>query len=294
MLFDALSAESFKFVRNRVAVFWTVFFLPIMALVAAVTGAWVQKAQMARINAALTTPDGAGPMVNLTGAGSPMDMAGQMVKHAGDLAGPMIILFALIGLASIWAGDYRFETWRLIIARNSRSNLLFGKVGVAAWLLILIMVLMLLTSLLGDVGAALFLDRPLTFEMDGQKAAHVFGLFGLSWLRLMQVAGLGLLTAVVTRSMLATLFVPLVVSIALGVLPGVLMNMGVMPDSWVSVMLSPGHAVDILSGMLTRDEMMAQLSNTVGIKAALSLCLWLILPYAGAFALFQRQDLSKE
>ena len=39
------------------------------------------------------------------------------------------VMFVLIGAATIYAGDYRWETWRLISARNSRVNLLLAKSG---------------------------------------------------------------------------------------------------------------------------------------------------------------------
>ena len=47
--------------------------------------------------------------------------------HLSEPDGPN---FVLIGAATIYAGDYRWETWRLISARNTRSNLLAGKVVV--------------------------------------------------------------------------------------------------------------------------------------------------------------------
>ena len=223
-----------------------------------------------------------------------MDLATSLVNHCSELAGPMVILFALIGISSIWAADYRFETWRLIIARNSRPNLLWGKIGVAGLLLLIAMILVLTTNLVSDVIQAGFLDRPLSFEITGQKAWAALGVFGLNWLRLMQVAGLGLLTAIATRSLLATLFVPLVVTVAQAALPGLLMGFGMGPDSWTSLMLSPGQAVTFLGGLMSQDAIMSQFSNTVGLKAWLSLVLWLVVPIAGAFAVFQRQDLSKE
>lgn len=294
MLADALTSEGFKFTRNRTAMFWSVFFLPLVTIVFGFVGAWVQKAQTARISEALTPPGGGEPMIDLSGAGSPMDLAASMLAHVGDLAGPMIILFVLIGISSIWASDYRFETWRLIIARNSRPNLLLGKVGIAGLLMLAVMLLVLVANMFNDVILAAFLDRPLAFNMTGEMVGQMLGLFGLNWLRLLQIAGLGLLTAIVTRSLLATLFVPLVLTLAQAALPGILMGMGVMPDSWAPLLLSPGHATTFLGGLISQDSVMAQYDDMVGYLSVLGLALWLIVPFAGAFALFQRQDLSKE
>ncbi|QLQ12934.1 MAG: hypothetical protein HZY74_05995 [Brevundimonas sp.] len=294
MLFDALTAESFKFTRNRVAVFWSLLFLPIMVVVSGIAQGWVMRSRVHQLNEALTPPGGTEPMINLAGAGSPVNLAGSMLTHSGELASAMVILFALIGITSIWASDYRFETWRLIIARNSRSNLLWGKVAVAGMLVIGVMALVLLTNVISGVIQAGFMARPVAFNMSGQEAGATLGLFGLNWLRLMQVAGLGLLTAIVTRSLLATLFVPLVLTVAQAALPGILMGMGVGPDSWTSLLLSPGQGVTFLGGLIASDGIMQQFSSTVGYKSVLGLALWLLLPFAGAFLLFQRQDLSKE
>ena len=105
---------------------------------------------------------------------------------------------------------------------------------------------------------------------------------------------MGMLAAVVTRSLLAALFVPLVVGIAQFFTPQMLLPMGVMPDAWLSALVNPGAAFEAIQHTIAGPERAASVPDGYLVKAWISGGLWTLLPLAGALAWFRRQDLSKE
>ncbi len=284
MLADAIRSETYRLSRNRTALFWSVLFVPIMGVLLATVGFVVAKANEAKL---------VGKLPPELMKGGPLDLGLALVKSAGDFANPAILMFVLIGAATLYAGDYRWETWRLISARNTRSNLIAGKVVVA----VLVIVLATLAALASDVIAGLIqaavFGRPLAFSMTGGAAAD-FGLLALTgWARILQFTMLGLLAAVMTRSLLAALFAPLVIGIGQYFLPNILLPMGVTPDGWLLPLLSPGLATDLLKAVIEGGTA-ADLPDHAAAKGLLGLGLWIGLPFAAAAAWFNRQDLSKE
>ena len=303
MLADAIRSETYRLSKNRTALFWSVLFIPIMGVILATLGFVVAKANEAKLAGKLP-PD----MMK----GGPLDLGMALVKSAGDFANPAILMFVLIGAATIYAGDYRWETWRLISARNTRPNLLTGKVAVVGLVIVLATIAALISDVIASVIQAAVFGRPLTFSMTG-AAATDFGLLTLtSWARILQFTMLGLLAAVVTRSLLAALFAPLVIGVAqfflprlllplggllagaIGVAVGLLLPMGVTPDGWLLPLLSPGMATDLLKAAIEGGASAAQLPDHAVLKGVLSLTLWIGVPFAAAVAWFNRQDLSKE
>ena len=284
MLTDAVRSEGYRFLRNRTAVIWSVFFVPVFGLVIGVLGQYFLKQKMGEVTEARLPP---GLL-----QGGPMDMGQALVETAAGLANPMLLLFVLIGVSTLFAGDYRWETWRLTSARNTRTNLVLGKVGVAMLLILAAMVSFLVSGVFGDLAKAAIFDRPLTFSMDAGDVGQVFGLAGLAWVRVVQFAMLSLLAAVVTRSLLAALFIPLVVTVAQFFLMQVMPVLGWEPGDWTAQLTVPGLAYDTLKAMV--QEGAAGASGDAGVKPALSLALWLLLPLTAAIVWFQRQDLSRE
>jgi ABC-2 type transport system permease protein len=286
LLTDAVSSEAYRFFRNRMTVFWSVLFLPVLLLVVGSIGQVFLKQKMASINV-----NGQLPPALLTSG--PMDLGHALVKSAGDLANPMLLLFVLIGAATLYAGDYRWETWRLISARNARPNLILGKVGVAKLLTLLALIVFLAFDFVGEIAKGVIHDQSFAFTFGGKEAGQ-FGLLALtSYVRVVQVGLLGLLAAVVTRSLLATLFVPLVVSVAQFFLMQSMPLFGWEGTEWYAQAAVPGLAMDTLKSAILGGAASAAPSATVW-AAAISLGLWCVIPLAAAIAWFQRQDLSKE
>lgn len=285
MLADAIRSETYRLSKNRNALFWSVLFVPIMGVLLATLGFVVAKANEAKL---------AGKLPPEVMKGGPLDLGLTLVKSAGDFANPAILMFVLIGAATIYAGDYRWETWRLISARNTRPNLLIGKVAVVALVIMLATFAALISDMITSLIQAAVFGRPLTFSMTGAAAAD-FGLLTLtSWARILQFTMLGLLGAVVTRSLLAALFAPLVIGIAQFFLPQLLLPMGVTPDGWLLPLLSPGLATDLLKAVIQGGMAAAELPDHAFAKGVIGLALWIGVPFAASIVWFSRQDLSKE
>ncbi|NBW06579.1 MAG: hypothetical protein EBR82_00960 [Caulobacteraceae bacterium] len=286
MLADAVFSEAYRFTKNRMTVFWSVIFLPIALLCLSSVGQFFLKQKMAEIGNDPRLPPA------LLGQGA-LDLGQGLVKLAGDLANPMLLLFILIGAATLYAGDYRWETWRLTSARNSRANLILGKVGVAKLLTVAAMIVFLIFGFAGDLVKGAIHGQSYVFHFGGKQAGE-FGLLALiGYVRVMQVGLIGLLAAVMTRSLLATLFVPLVVSIAQFFLMQSMPLFGWEGTEWYAQAVIPGLAYDNLKSATLGGAMSAVPSATVW-AAAISLIGWCLVLLIGAIAWFQRQDLSKE
>jgi ABC-2 type transport system permease protein len=290
MLVDAIRAEGFRLSKNPTALFWSLVFVPFISLVIGAITNFVLKGSETKILGDARMP----PEMKAALARGTLDMGEAIVSAAGNLANPLVLLFVLIGAATIYAGDYRWETWRLISARNSRPNLLLGKLAVVAGLALAAMALMLVAGVGESLIKAAVFDRTLTFSMTGETSSHFLGFAGLSWLRIVQFTMMGMLAAVVTRSLLAALFIPLVVGVAQFFSPQMLIPMGVTPDAWLSVLINPGAATDAIKTVVEGGATAAALPDGLVLKAWLSLALWTLGPLALALAWFPRQDLSKE
>ena len=290
MLVDAIRAEGFRLSKNRTALFWSLAFVPILSVAIGALTSFVLKGSETRILGDEKMPE----ELKAALGGGTLDMADALVTAAGNLANPLVLLFVLIGAATLYAGDYRWETWRLITARNSRANLLLAKLAVVAVLALSAMGFMLVASVIENLVKAAVFERSLTFALTGEMAGQFLGFAALSGLRILQFAMMGMLAAVVTRSLLAALFVPLVFGIAQFFSPQMLGPMGVMPDAWLSVLVNPGAATDAIQAAIAGGVRAAALPDGLLLKAWVSLTLWTLVPLAGALAWFRRQDLSKE
>jgi ABC-2 type transport system permease protein len=290
MLVDAIRAEGFRLSKNRTALFWSLAFVPILSVAIGALTNFVLKGSETKILGDTNMP----PELREALTRGTLDMGQALVAAAGNLANPLVLLFVLIGAATLYAGDYRWETWRLISARNSRAHLLLAKLAVVALLALSAMGLMLVASGIENLIKAAVFERSLTFSLTGEMAAQFLGFAGLSWLRILQFTMMGMLAAVVTRSLLAALFVPLVFGIAQFFSPNPLMQMGVMPDAWLAILLNPGAATDAIQAAIAGGARAAALSDGLLLKAWVSVGLWTLVPLAGALAWFRKQDLSKE
>ncbi|MBX9460010.1 MAG: ABC transporter permease subunit [Brevundimonas sp.] len=291
MLVDAIRAEGFRLSKNRTALFWSILFVPIITIAIGAITQVVLKANEAKLLADAEAPPGLREMM---ASGGQLDLAQSLVQAAGNVANPLVLAFVLIGAATLYAGDYRWETWRLISARNSRANLMLGKLATVAGIALAAMLFMLVAAVVENFIRAAVFERQVVFNATGEAFGQFIGQFGLSWLRILQFTMMGMLTAAVTRSLLAALFVPLVLGVAQYFSPQMLMPMGIMPDAWLAMLINPGASVDAISAAIAGGERAAALPDGIVLKAWISLGLWTLLPLAGALAWFQKQDLSKE
>ena len=286
MLADAVRSESWRLLKNRTAVFWSVFFVPIVGLILSTISFFLIKSKTAQINGGQLPAE-----LSMVG---PLDLGHAITNNAGDLANSAILAFLLIGAATLYAGDYRWETWRLISARNSRPNLLLGKVGVLKLLTLVAMLVFLATGALSEVIKAGIFARPLTFSFGAAEASQFCLLFLLCFVRVIQFLMISLLAATVTRSLLAALFIPLVLGVGQFFLGQMSPMLGWAPSDWLTQLLVPGLAFDTLKAIIQGGMEAAAMPDGLAIKAITSLAVWTLVPLAAAIAWFSRQDLSKE
>lgn len=290
MLADAIRSEAYRLSKSRTTWFWSVLFLPLFSLVIGVAANLFISASREQLEAAENTP----PELVATLASTSVNFIDAMVDAAGSLANPLALLFVLIGAATLYAGDYRWESWRLISARNTRPNLILGKIAVLKLLAITAMIALLLGKVAETLIAAGLLGKTVTFDGDGGDALRFLGLFVLSLARIVQFTLIGLLAAVLSRSLLAAMFAPLAVGIAQFFAPSMLGQFNMGPDSWLAILFNPGAAVDVIGALIKGGQAAAMLPDGLPLKAWISLIFWLAAPLAAALYWFQRQDLSKE
>jgi len=104
MLADAFRAENYRFWKNRLTVLWTIAFVPVVGVIFGAIGNLALRANTPRVMAEADLP----PQVAGLLAGGPLDLGASMVGAAAGLAGPPLLLFALIGAATVYAGDYHW------------------------------------------------------------------------------------------------------------------------------------------------------------------------------------------
>ena len=288
MLVDAIRAEGFRLSKNRTVLFWSVLFPQLLMLVGAVIGMLMAKAQIGGSDEANAKMQAAMPSTGV------LDIGQSLVASGNDLANALVLAFILIGAAILYAGDYRWETWRLVTARNTRTNLMVGKVIVFAGLAAVAMLAFIVTGIASDFVQAAVFDRPLAFTMSATDVGHLLAMAALALVRLVQFVMIGLLAAAVTRSLLAALFVPLVLGVGQAFGSLLLPQAGIDPDSWFGILVMPARALGYLNSLIVGGIPASVVPDGMLIKAALSLGLWTLVPLAGALAWFKRQDLSKE
>lgn len=287
MLFDALKAETYRILRNRMTILFSVILVPLLFAIGGVAYHMITESKGGELAEKLG--------VDIVSR-QPVNIAEAFLFAADEGANGATLVFMLIAAATVYAGDYRWETWRLISARNDRTSLILGKVGTVKILALAGMGLFLISSVVFLMAQATIYGRPMSFSLGGAEAGDAVLLAILSFVRIIQFGLVALLTAVLTRSLLASLFVPWALGFGqsiLGQLP-VMMLLGLKPGDWSAQLMLPGLAYDTLKG-----QVVPGITNIPGVENAMlpalaGLALWTALPLALAILWFRRQDLSKE
>ncbi|MBN8553600.1 MAG: hypothetical protein J0L52_11990 [Caulobacterales bacterium] len=279
MLADTIAAENRRLTRNRTTFFWGFLFIPLLALASEIVGRVFMHSDLPADLRAL-----------------PVDMADQLVKAFGEAGGPMTILLSLIGAAALFAGDYRWETWRLVTPRASRTSLFLAKaVTFAGWSLVTILLIGVLDASVAWIGGLLDGSR-LTFGLQaGEFVRQLVAVTLIAWAQLLFAGALAALAATATRSMIAAIMIPLGAFIGLFLVQNRYPIEDIAADWW-KILLIPGHAFDIgrvfLAGLPTLPGQ--TVPTEPGAAAIVGILLWLLIGLGGGLAVFVRQDLSKE
>ncbi|WP_165186207.1 ABC transporter permease [Caulobacter soli] len=272
MLADAIAAERFRLSRDRVSLFWGFGFMPLVAMLFSMAGDLFVHVVLRK---------------GMPG-GTTVDLANRAMGAVAGVSGPITALFLLIGAAAIFAGDYRWETWRLVTPRNSRVNLLAAKLIVfaeaAAWSLLLTAVTAVLAGLFGGaIDHATLVSPSAGPAFLGQYA----GVTLVTWLEVLLIGALAALIGVLTRSTLGAVIAGLVVVFLQSTLAATLQA-----STWKSLLV-PAYAGRVLKTFVASSADARPEAGPAGL-ALVFLLAWLVLLGGGAVALFRRQDLTKE
>jgi ABC-2 type transport system permease protein len=288
MLADSVFSEAYRFTRNRMQVFLSVLLVPILFAIAGTAFHILTKSK----GDPMAAKAGIAGMASVT----PVNLAEALTFGANHAANGVLLVFMLVGAATVYAGDYRWETWRLISARNDRTFLILGKVGVVKLMALGASLAFILSAFVFYIAQAVVYHRPITFQLEGGDLGHFVLLWLLSYIRIVQYGLIALLAGVMTRSMMAAVFTPWALGFVqsiLGAAP-VMMILGLKPDGWGAQLLLPGLAFDTLKTAVVPMIVNVPFTDPPVTKAIVSLALWCLVPLVAAIAWFQRQDLSKE
>ncbi|WP_343699802.1 ABC transporter permease [Caulobacter sp.] len=275
MLADAIAAERFRLLRDHSALFWGFCFAPLIGFMVSVGGDLFLRAVVRK------------PMPGVT-----VGLVDQVIKVLADGASTFSVLFLMIGAATVLAGDYRWETWRLLTPRNTRQNLLLAKLIVVGeaifWNLVLSALLAAVAAVLGSVIS----QRTLTFSAFDRNLFDAVGVLAVTWLEAMTLAALAAGVGVLTRSTMGVVIVCLGVRFVQTVMASSLRLLEQGQPSW-KLMAIPVYDADLLRATLLDASQLGAPAANAGPALAI-LAAWIALLTAGAVFLFRRQDLTKE
>lgn len=269
MIGEAFGAEIVKLWRNRWTLFWAFGFMPVFGLL---SGLIEETTVRAYVGDVLPYAD--------------------PIRYAFDGLGTMqssiFQVFAIVGAAILFAGEYRWETWRAILPRNDRTAIMIAKLAVFT----LAAAACILACGLGRWLVGLY-DAMLTGQ--AQSPANPWsGLligFAAALMQLMVTGALVMLVSVVSRSLMAAIVAPLMILVAVDL-------------SAIRFRIETGElwlaALPNFAGRAIRELGLAQLGepDAIGIHlavpGAIAMMLWTALLAIAAIVVFQRQDLSRE
>jgi len=196
VILEALKAEIYKLVHNRWASFWAFGFMPALAL----TGGLLEQAYDRLALGGVIIY--AAPLEN-------------SLEGFGLMSVSIFQICAIAGAALLFAGEYRWETWRAVLVRSDRIPLMLAKIAAFAIALMTSLLLCGLSGLtVGLIDAALSGAAIWPAVGAGQIAlAHLLAL-GATFLQVMVAAGLVMLIAVLSRAMTASIIATLLILFA--------------------------------------------------------------------------------
>lgn len=269
MLADAFAAERFRLLRDRGALFWGVVFAPLAGLIFSIGGELFARNVM-KVAAVI-----------------PVDLAGRMVKALAGAASPVTGLFVLILATAVLAGDYRWETWRLLTPRNGRANLLLAKLATVGAAVAASLALYALAAAAVGLFSVATSRAPLVDYGGGSLLADLAGTFVISWLQLMVLVALAAVVGVLARSTMGALIVGLIFAFSQSILATQ------MREPTLKALSVPAFSGDLLKTALLGARSVTDAPQPWPLALAFLLA-WIVGLTAAALALFQRQDLTRE
>lgn len=282
MLVDAIRSELVRFWHNGNAVFWGLFFIPLSSLLIGIFWRFYLGNTVEAARDSL-------PAKILQGA-TVTNLGNRLTEKAAILAEPGLMAFFLLAAASVFATDYRWESWRLIRVRNSRENLILGKAATIALLALVPILCLLLAEGFGQLVSATLDKQKIVLGFHAGQFASTLLMIVIAWIRVCQFAFIALAVAVFTRSIAATIIVPVAFAAGTFLLQRMTGVFGWQPQDWATLLSFPASAHELIQSALLG----ARIEGLIILRAFIGLLLWLAAPVALALWWFPRQDLSKE
>ena len=285
-MLDALSAEALKFSRHR-ATWFLVWIYPIGFILLSIVAVAVGLAQ--------DRPTG--PV--------PQPSAERWIEHATAIWVVPASTFGRYLIAAftavVFAGEYGWNTWKLVVPHRARGALIAAKYGLV---LVFLYAAFLLTAVL-MVGAGLVEDlATATPTPDGVTAAALLHAHGLgiaaSLAPLLLTIAYTSLAAVLTRSMVAAL----AIGVAVTTLEGLIVNFGPIGSfyapglSWALYHALPGYHLANLGHWVGEGGSLRVPFVGIGVVAlgwqvsAAAAGGWIVALAALTLGSFKRQDLN--
>lgn len=287
MLADAFAAERLRFFKARGTLFWSLCFVPIVSVLMGLLQGFTLR--MVNIKAS----DQGTRDIDLIR--TPIAFLEQAVDAVSGSNFFIMQLFFLIAGSAILAGDYRWETWRFLTPRNTRTNLLLAKLGVFGLAAAIGLALLAVGGIVGSLASAALTGGGVEWaKAGGNTNAQLLGIFGIAWLEMMTVGALAAVVAVATRTGLAALLAPVGVWIVQGfVLSQITRGFENPLQPPLQYLLAfPALQADMLKAALTPpDPGMAAVNWPMALAALLT---WIAALTALAVWQFKRQDLTRE
>jgi ABC-2 type transport system permease protein len=273
MLNQAIAAEFFKASRRWSLLFWGFAFVPLCSF------AIDFALQLNPIKIADFAPH--------------VDLFSRMARTFEMSSSPLAEVFFIAAAAVIFGAEYDSETWRLLVPRASRTELITAKVLLYAASAFLSLILVILGACFSALVGAVRMRVPILWQATGVSPGNAIAMIvGLSWLELIVVGLMTGLIAVVSRSVLVAVVILILAafcqalmismvnghaSIAmLAALPGLCAETGRLYVTHTEV--SPGRYI-------TADE---------AVVAMLSLLAWIFLSLSLTLFWFRRQEFRRE
>jgi ABC-2 type transport system permease protein len=236
---------------------------------------------------------GVGAAIRLSAGFAGKIELGPQIIHGLGLSGSFLFqIFYIAGASALFAGEYRWETWRLLVPRNSRLNLLLAKFAIYA--------MACAASILG-LGAVGALDTLYNSLLTGIApaglsagfAVQAMGVFLASWAELLVIGAFTALIALASRAMMAALLAGIFFVVAQNIGMGLahpweapLRYFAYLPSMSAYLLRAWASGQEVAPGVLADPARL--------LPATLFLLAWIAGLTGLAAALFQRQDLSRE
>lgn len=272
MILAALRSELFKLSRNHGSLFWAFGLMPAFTLAGGLLEQFYSHVY-------------AGDLIPYA---APLE---ESLLGLGTMSTSIAQLCAIVGAAILFAGEYRWETWRAILTRTERIPIMFAKMiafAIAAGVSILLCGVARL--IVGLVDAALT-GSTLWPEVGAFDVllAHLLA-FSATFLQIMATGACVMLVSVITRTMTAAIVAPLIFLVA-GEIMSIRYYAGL--DFFGVIFPNIAGAGIRQLGQATMGEHDVLLPHLALPGAALLVGWFAVFLGAGLFA-FSQQDLSRE